>query len=1002
MKRKFKKFIVMLLVIMTIATSFTLTAHAVSLDYSGGSSSNSTGAGGAASGYQIRWDSPVKNLCGYRFSIVTSAGAPKSGTKVANVYLTDSSDGNKAYSSGQRFIVSNGIVANKKQLTNGTKVYSSKSTQSCDFKSNACGFYSSVPLNPSDVGNWIKSTASGYLNLQRIYVICGTNLANASESDYVLIEPIYWAKLAGTNTSSTPTELAIYGAAISGGDQYNGCNGNLTNAGRDTLWNLCNYVNREFPNGLYVSSDTDVYSAVSIKTSGRYTYKQIIQNGYGCSVLTVRNVIPIKKVYLAYNPNGGTTTTSLHQDGWIMIDGAVNFHSITHGQQSDPYNATTFGMTKQGYNFIGWKVYSTGQILDQDTAYDSTVYAQYNDSSKTTANTNTVYCHLYAVWEKNTYVNTLNHWAWGFNGNGHNGDKQAFRLTRTTYKKTIGDVFTLTKNEATAIPNGFYLHQAYGTSYITGNWTHYPFGTGITQKASAMSAEYDYSPITYNIAYDLNGGTNNANNPTTYNVLYGKDLYSPTKSGYEFLGWMRDYTSSQITLPAADNNYHFYSVLNDIEPGTEYEFSIGNAKVTNGTAANFTCMIYDFTDNKVLTSTNLSFGKNLNYSLTCPTYANASHDIQIIIYSGVNGSTSGVGTAYTSVNIKYYVDGINKGCDSVFSSSEQLYAELAKRTTGDIKLVAKWNTNANIAIVPIDPNAQYREKTNVMSSFWLVNISNYDYTPSTGAKVVFGVYNSDGQKIAGETQSFVSPNNDKNLAYFKWYVPDGYASSYLTVKAYILDGTNQYGHIERSYEIVSYDICKTPDTSYKNQAPEDFSVPSSGFDNNAKARWWQWEYIDGEFIKKQYAVSNSAGSMLLTTPTNPSAYFESGKLVMKSGYGFECSFIPEMFSVSGYESNSASKCVAPQYFYALFPEYNYSYGIDKSRSFEIVSGKKVFVNTEGMGRQHFTPVYYPDGKYNFQVVLSDCWTPAGMLTSYKTMTIQIDGNMYDDWYVGRK
>ena len=63
---------------------------------------------------------------------------------------------------------------------------------------------------------------------------------------------------------------------------------------------------------------------------------------------------------------------------------------------------------------------------------------------------------------------------------------------------------------------------------------------------------------------------------------------------------------------------------------------------------------------------------------------------------------------------------------------------------------------------------------------------------------------------------------------------------------------------------------------------------------------------------------------------------------------------------------------------------------------------KKFVNSTGGGSQHFTPIYYPNGEYNFIIVLSDSWTPAGMIMTYKTVTIQIVGNMYDDWYVGRK
>lgn len=330
-----------------------------------------------------------------------------------------------------------------------------------------------------------------------------------------------------------------------------------------------------------------------------------------------------------------------------------------------------------------------------------------------------------------------------------------------------------------------------------------------------------------------------------------------------------------------------------------------------------------------------------------------------------------------------------------------MYTELSKRTTGDIKLIAKWESYEKIAIVPIEPNAPYREKTNVISSFWLVNLSDDDYTPTTGAKVVFSVYNSSGQRIADETQDFVAPKKDKNLAYFGWYVPDGYASSDVTVKAYIDDGPYQYSHTSESYTIASYDTCIEPDTDYNAKAPDGFTVPASPSDSTTSGRWWQWAYSGGAYAKKQFAVANTVNELVLTAPTSPSAYTENGKLYIKSGYGFELSFKDSMYTVSGYTDGSVNECFAPQYYYALFPEYNYTYGRDKCRSIETVSGKKVFVNAADMARQHFTPIYYPDGEYKFKAVLSDCWTPAGMITTYKTVTVQINGNIYDDWYIGR-
>ena len=187
LKRKFKKLALFSFMLSVLAVVFSVNANAASLDYSGGSSSNGTGASATTSGFSVSYDDPIKSICGYRFSIVTSSGTPKSGTKVVNVYLDDISEGSTAYSSGQRFIVSSGVVANKKQLANGTAVKSSTSKQSCDYKSSGCGFYSTLPQNPSSMGSWIQKSSSDYLNLQRIYAVCSTKLSEATRIDFVLI-----------------------------------------------------------------------------------------------------------------------------------------------------------------------------------------------------------------------------------------------------------------------------------------------------------------------------------------------------------------------------------------------------------------------------------------------------------------------------------------------------------------------------------------------------------------------------------------------------------------------------------------------------------------------------------------------------------------------------------------------------------------------------------------------------------------------------------------------
>ena len=1005
----------MLIVVMTMMTLFTLTTHAVSLDYSGGSSTNDTGAGPSTSGFQVTWADTVKNVAGYRFSIVTSAGTPKSGTKVINIFLSDVTEGTSAYNS-HRFIISSGKIANKKQLANGTKVSSTSSKQSCDYKSGDCGFYSTLPQNPSSVGSWIKNSSNSYQNLSRIYVLCGTSLASASESDYVLIEPIFKPSLAGTKTAATATELAIYGAAVSGGDGYNGGNGNLYNAGSSTLWNIMYYVNREFPNALYVSSNTDVYNAVTIKTSGRYTYKQIIQNGYGCSVLTVKNVIPVKKVYISYNVNGGSLSSSTYSTnayGHISNGSTLYFQSINHGNKADPYNASTFGLTRTGYQFAGWKVRSTGTILDQNTEYASTVYAQYDDSSKTTANTSTVYCYLDAQW-------TPNKVKLAYHPNGG-----------TATKATLNDYGFLKYNDETYFQTINHGSKAdpYNASTLGLTRTGYTFkGWKVKSTGTVLDQDTEYASTVYAQHDDKSKTTSNTT--TVYCYLYAeweKNTYTNTVVHWKYVGTGGDNStgtfkkmgSSTFTAKYADTvtipsnlvqtyTGHYNTGVAGSYWGTSSWSSknIGSTFTQPAQAVSMEYYYYPKTVNVVFNKNDDS-GKTANQSFV---YAQSGNRF------GYNtdgtpkwSNNSGQFGAWDRTG--YTLLGWSES-PSATTATYSIYSNVSDswintkvpdpNASATVNLYAVWKLYAKIVIVPIEPNAAYRENTDVISSFWLVNISGDDYTPSTGAKVVFSVYNASGQKIAGETQDFVVPNNDKNLAYFKWRVPNGYGGSNVTIKAYIDDGPYEYNHVERSYRVASFDTLTTPNTSYKDKAPDGFRVPSTTFNNGTNARWWQYSYSGGAFVKKDYAVGNTVSDVTLTTPTNPTAYTSNGNLYMKSGYGFECSYTHSMSTVSGYDSTSASKSVAPQYFYALFPEYNYTYGANQCRSFEAVSGRKVFVNATGMNRQHFTPIYYPDGEYKFQIVLSDCWTPAGMLTTYKTVTIQIDGNMYDDWYVGRK
>ena len=54
-----------------------------------------------------------------------------------------------------------------------------------------------------------------------------------------------------------------------------------------------------------------------------------------------------------------------------------------------------------------------------------------------------------------------------------------------------------------------------------------------------------WNVVTYNIEYDLNGGINNSENPSTYTIEDTITLKNPTRENYEFLGWYVDETLSE-------------------------------------------------------------------------------------------------------------------------------------------------------------------------------------------------------------------------------------------------------------------------------------------------------------------------------------------------------------------------------------------------------------------------------------------------------------------------
>lgn len=153
--------------------------------------------------------------------------------------------------------------------------------------------------------------------------------------------------------------------------------------------------------------------------------------------------------------------------------------------------------------------------------------------------------------------------------------------------------------------------------------------------------------------------------------------------------------------------------------------------------------------------------------------------------------------------------------------------------------------------------------------------------------------------------------------------------------------------------------------------------------------WWQYEWIP-------YHASLTAAFQTKPDEKSPTA---SGKQ-MKSGYGLNASVSAQVRS-----NAPGSQITGIQNAVAYFPEFNYKTywrllkrldtGLSISSSFEFQKNK---YSTYGRP-VHFTPPYFPDGRYTTYVECTDAWTPAGMMQINLTDDITIRGSVFDDWHI---
>mgnify|MGYP004648648895 CR=1 FL=1 len=225
---------------------------------------------------------------------------------------------------------------------------------------------------------------------------------------------------------------------------------------------------------------------------------------------------------------------------------------------------------RDGYSFRCWhNMDAPGNTCTDDSVrMDDYTYYLEKLANKSDDDPQSVYnIRLQAVWDVSEYNIT-------YNLNGGTNPAGA----KTSYTIETAD-YTL----PTPTKTGYTFGGWYTNSGLTGNAV-----TQITKGSTGNKTFWaKWTAVEYSITYNLDGGTNNASNPTKYTVETATiTLADPTRTGYTFGGWYSDAAfKTQVTKIAKGSTgaKTFYAKWNAVEYSITYNLDGGTNNASNPT-----------------------------------------------------------------------------------------------------------------------------------------------------------------------------------------------------------------------------------------------------------------------------------------------------------------------------------------------------------------------------------------------------------------------------------
>lgn len=234
----------------------------------------------------------------------------------------------------------------------------------------------------------------------------------------------------------------------------------------------------------------------------------------------------------------GSTTKNIYKIKYVVEGKVINEVSLNYGDKIEKVDDPTL----EGYEFIGWSEQLPESMPDHDievhaifnkveftitymvdgTVYKVETYRENDTIQKLTMPSKEGY--TFSGWDK-TLPDTMPKYDIVVNGTY---EKNQYTITY----KVDGFVYKTIKayyNDSIAL-----IENPSKNGYTFSGWNV----TGPITVTKDMTITGTFTPNSYKITYNLDGGKNDANAPTSYKVGTGiKKLPTPTKEGYEFAGW---------------------------------------------------------------------------------------------------------------------------------------------------------------------------------------------------------------------------------------------------------------------------------------------------------------------------------------------------------------------------------------------------------------------------------------------------------------------------------